>query len=107
MMAHYQYRLSTNGILPENIETFRLNSITREAYVSFVRHPDCIELVRSTGDITTTPPTNTGLVFYSPAYYFKKNIKRDTSLFTTFKEGKYWDNWCRKTIATDISRDID
>ena len=72
MMVHYQSHLSTDVLLPEDIETFRFNSITRKYHVSFVRHPEHIALVSSTGDMNTTPPVNTGLadnfkVAYSPA----------------------------------------
>ena len=61
--------------------------------------------------MTTTSPTNNGLadnfkVAYSPADSFKKSIKRNASLFTTFKEGKYWDTWCRNTLATARAHDV-
>ena len=96
MIVNYQHHLSTNNILPEDIETYRFTSIARKDHISFVRHPDSIALVSSTGDATTTPPDNTGLadnfkVAYSLAESFKKSIKRDASLFTTFNEGTYWD----------------
>ena len=80
-------------LFPEDADNFRFNSISRKECISFVNHPDTIALIRSTGDITNTPHANTGLadnfkVSYSPADLFKKYIKRDASLFNTFKEVK-------------------
>ena len=65
--------------------------MTRKDCISFVNHPDAIALISSAGDMTTTPPANTGLsdkfkVTYSLADLFKKSIEREASLFTTFKK---------------------
>ena len=111
MMVNYQSHLSTNNILPEDIETCRFTSITRKDCISFVRHPESIPLVSSRGDVTTAPPANSGLadnfkIAYFPAESFKKSIKRDASLLNTFKEGKYWDTWRRNTLATPRAQDI-
>ena len=62
MIVHYQYDLRTKELLPEDTDTLRFNSATRKDHVSFVNHPDAISLIISTGDITTTPPANIGLV---------------------------------------------
>ena len=75
-----------------------------------MNHPDDIALISLTGDITIAPPPKTGLVCnfkfaYSPADFFKKCIKRDASLFTNFKEGKYWDAWSRNALATARAQD--
>ena len=93
MMVHYQSHSRAKELSPEDTCTFRFNTITRKEYVSFVRHADDIALVSSICDMTTTPPANTVLadnfkVTYSPANSFKKYIKIDTIIFTTFKEGK-------------------
>ena len=111
MIVHYQSYFRAKDLLPEYIETFRFNSITRKDYVSFVNHPDAIALVSSTGDMTTTPPAKTGLVhnfkvtsFLSDS--FKNSIKRDASLFNTFKEGNYWGAWRRNALATTRAQDI-
>ena len=74
-------------------------------------HPDDIALISSTGEITNAPPANAGLsnnfkVTCSPASSFKKSIKRDASLFTTFKERKYWDAWPRNALATARAQDV-
>ena len=73
--------------------------------ISFAKHPDDIALMSSTGESTTKTPANTGLsdnfkVTFSPVDSFKKSIKRDSGIFTNFKEGKYWENWHRNTLAT-------
>ena len=65
----------------------------------------------STGDITTTPPTNNELVdnlkvAYSPADSLKNSIKIDASIFTTFKKGKHWDTWHMNTLATARAQDV-
>ena len=75
-----------------------------------MNHADAIALISSMWDITAKPPTNTGLVDnfkvnYSLADSFKNSIKRDSGIFTTFKEGKYWDAWRKKTLATSRAQD--
>ena len=61
MMVHYQCHLRANDLLTEDIDTFRFNSINRKDHIYFVDYPDAMALVISTGNITTTPPANTGL----------------------------------------------
>ena len=80
--------------------------MNRKDHVFFVNHPDTIALISSTDDVTYKSPANTMLedkfkVACSLADSFKKSMERDASLFTTFKEGKYWDAWHRNTLATD------
>ena len=55
-------------------------------------HPDSIALMRTTCDIITTPPANTGLVdnlkfAYSLSESFKKHVKIDASIFKTLRKG--------------------
>ena len=57
------------------------------------------------------PPENSRLADnFKVAYFlvesFKKYIKREAILFTTFKEGKHWDAWHRKTLVTARAHDI-
>ena len=35
-----------------------------------------------------------------------KILSKETQVFTTFKDGKYWDTWCRNTLATYVAQDI-
>ena len=61
--------------------------------------------------MTTKPTANSELVdnfkvAYFPAESLKNYIKRDESLFTTFKEGKCWETWRRKTLYTARAHDI-
>ena len=76
-----------------------------------MNHPNNVALISSTGDITATSPANNGLaddfkVAFSPADSLKKSIKIDASIFTTFKEGKYWGIWRRNTLVTTIVQDV-
>ena len=76
-----------------------------------MNHPDAIALISSTGNITTTPPANTGLacnfkVSRSPADSFKNSIEREAVLFTIFKEGKHWYTWHRNTLSTARAQDV-
>ena len=109
ILVYYQSHLIAKEFLPEDIDTFMFNEMSRKYLSSFVNHPDYNALIMSTGEITNKPPTNTVLahnfkVTYSPADSFKKSIKRDAGIFTTFKEGKYWDTWRRNTLATTSAR---
>ena len=61
MIVHYQSYFRTKDLLPEYIETFRFNSITRKDYVSFVKHLDVLVLKSATCDMTTKPHVNSEL----------------------------------------------
>ena len=72
--------------------------------MSFVNHLNAIALIIAIDHTTTTPPANTGLVdnfkvSQFPASLFKKSIKRDASIFTTFKEGKHWNTWHMNSLG--------
>ena len=99
-------------MMPEDPESFRFNSISRRNFNVFRLLPDSMRLLNSSGDVTVQPPpnlrpSNNPKPAYSPAESFIKSIKRDVSLFTTFKYGKFWDNWRRNTLATARAQDVD
>ena len=76
MLVHYQSHLFSKEIIPEDTDTFRLNSIRSKDWRSFVNLTYSIALISSTGYITAKPHTNTGLVdkfkvTYSPDDSFK------------------------------------
>ena len=76
-----------------------------------MNHPDTVAFISSTGDTTNPLPVNTGLVdnfkvAYSPAYSFRNSIEVDAIIFTTFKEGKYWDTWRMNTLTTARAKDV-
>ena len=105
MMFHYQRSLIEKNLFPEDMDTHRFTSTTRKDCISFSNYPDDMALLITTGDVTTTPPPHYGLdqkfkVSYSPDESLKKCIKRDESIFTAFKEVKYWDAWRGNTLAT-------
>ena len=91
---HCLSHLKARDLFPEDKESFRFNSISRRDWSNFVVDADAMSLLNSTGYITAQPPPNTGLsdhfkITYSPADSFKKSIKRDANMFTTFKDGKH------------------
>ena len=68
-------------------------------------------MISSTSDITIAPRSYLGLSCdfqstYFPAESFKNSIKRDARIFTTLKDGKYWDTWHRDTIAIARTQDV-
>ena len=90
VLVHYQSHLITKELFPEDVGSFRFNSISRKNMGAFANHPGAIALVSSAGGITANPHPNTGLagnfkVTYSRADSFKKSTKRDANLFTTLK----------------------
>ena len=111
MMFHYQRNLIAKNLFPEDMNTCRFTSTTRKDHISFSSHPGTMAFLITTGDVTSTPPPNSGLdekfkVSYSPAESFKKSIKRDANIFIAFKEGKNWDALRRNTLATSRAQDI-
>ena len=110
-MFHYERSLIAKCLFPEVIETCSFTSINSEDHISFSNHPDSMALIIITADMTATLPSSSKLdeklkVSYSPAESFKKSIKKYSSFFDTFKEGKHWDTWRRNILATDRLQDI-
>ena len=86
--------LQAKGEFPNDISSFRYNTITWEALGAFIIHSDSMRLLSSTGDITTSLLPSSGLTpiainLYSLTETFKKSIKRDASHFISFKDGKF------------------
>ena len=111
MLLHYRSHLVATGKFPEDADSFRCNTMPKKDYRSFANHPDCDDLIRASGDITAKAPRGSGLAdysksTYSPADSFKRSIKRDASIFTTFKDSKQWDTWRRNTVATARAQDV-
>ena len=84
-MLRYQRSLIAKNLFPEDMDTYRFTSITRKDYISFSSHPDAMELLITIGDVTSTPPPNSGLdekfkFSYSPAESFKK-LSKETQVF--------------------------
>ena len=97
------------GLYPDD-NSFRFTSISYEEYETFRKHRN--NTLASQGDDITTPvpknlrpPSQTNMQF-TPAETFKKSIKRDSKLFISFKDGKFWDNWRRNTLATARAQDV-
>ena len=61
VLVHYQSHLITKELFIEDTNSFRFSTVSREAWDAFVNHPDDVASISSTGDITSKPPTNTGL----------------------------------------------
>ena len=78
----------------------------------FRTHPDNMTILSQTGYIKAStprslmPPTAPEYQF-TPDKIFKKRIKRDASLFSNFKDGTFWDDQRRRTIATTNTQDVE
>ena len=62
MLVHYQCNLIAKELFPEDTSSFRLRTVSRDTWETFVNHPDDIALVSSTGDVTIRSPPRTLLV---------------------------------------------
>ena len=80
-------------------------------YDVFRKHSDNLTTISQAGDVKLSIPRS----IMSPtlpahqftlAEMFKKSIKRDASLLSTFKDRKFWDNRCRSTISTSNVKDV-
>ena len=90
---------------PSEPHEFRRNETTRESHIKLKGSPESTKILQSSGDLSTNhPPGLSGSSGSSgrcsqqpiPVESFKRSIKRDSSNFTNFKEGKHWDAWRRK-----------
>ena len=74
-------------------------------------NPDPHSLLEATKNLPSNPPPGFNASCNSsstctPVDTFNRSIKRDSSQFTNFKYGKYWDTCLRKTLATDRAYDV-
>ena len=110
MLLFLQNHLQDQGLYPDD-GSFRFTSITFEDCEIFRTHPDNKTRASQDDDIRASvsrsflTPNQTSLC--TPAENFKKSIKRDASLFVAFKDGKFWDNWRRSTLAIARAQDAD
>ena len=77
---HYQSHLLETELFHEDVDTFRINLMTRKDHMCLVDHLYDIALINLTGAMTTDPHDNTGLVdnfkvSYSPDDSFKSLSK--------------------------------
>ena len=77
----------------------------------FKTHPGNLTILSQDGDTkVSTPrslmPLNVPAHQFTPDDIFKKRIKKDNSLFSNFKDGKFWDNWRRSTTCTSNANDV-
>lgn len=81
----------------EKGEDFRLKNIDIGAFKDFKLSPECTQMQYAQGDITRTPiailasahsPAASQYKTLTPAESFKRGIKRDSTIFNPFKEGK-------------------
>ena len=90
------------GLFPDD-GSFRCTSITLQDHEIFTKDPDNKTRASQDDDIRSAvprsylSPNQTSLC--TPAENFKKSIKRDASLFVSFEDGKFWDNYRRSTLA--------
>ena len=89
--SHRKY-LQDQGLIPDN-NSFHFTSISYEKHNTF--RIDYNDALASQGNNITTPiprnllsPSQINTRF-SPAEIFKKSAKRDASIFTSFKAGKF------------------
>ena len=92
-------------------EDFRVKDIDSEDFDNFKFSADYTKYQHQVGDITKTPPTNLSNITSksgtcTPAESFKKGIKRDSTIYNIFKDGKNWDNWRRHLKATAMAQDV-
>ena len=112
MIGHCKNRLIANRQFPSEASTFRCSTITQKSWHDFVDHPNARKALISTSDLTRNPPPGIGLPpdfrnSQTPAETFKKSIKRNANLFPTFKDGMFWDNWKRSTLAIARAQDAE
>ena len=103
-LLHYQKHLLDQKFHPDDV-SFRHVSITLHDFNAFRTHPDNLDALSQAGDIkVATPrsflPPNAPVCQLTPTETFKKSTKRDASLLSNFKDGKFWDKWRRSAIAT-------
>ena len=100
----------------EKGDDFRLKDIDVALFEDFKLSPACTQMQYARCDITATPPSsltsshspnvNQNRVC-TPAESFRKGIKRDSTIFNTFKDEKQWDTWRRHLRATSMAQNTD
>ena len=108
MLLFYQNYLQEQGLFPDD-GSFRHISISFEDCEIFRKDPDNKTRASQDDDIRSPVPrsllSSNQTSSCTPAENFKKSIKRDATLFPTFKDGKHWNNWRRSTLAIARAQD--
>ena len=105
-LSNYDTYRQSKRDWPEGASELRYNTIPIDDWEDFIRDPSSTRILEETGDITSNPPpgfagsSKASSYQLTPVESFKRSIKRDSSQFTNFKEGKHWDTWRRNTLAT-------
>ena len=66
----------------------------------------CPTQVSSASTSSSSSPTTSKPSPYSPTQLFKRNIKRDPSLFPTLKDERFNDNWHRSFVTQARAQDV-
>ena len=70
-------------------------------------------MLKFTGDVNSNPLPGLARSSGSSSHQltlvesFKRTMKRESNLFSNFKEGKDWDTWRRNTLVTSKAQDVD
>ncbi len=96
--SFYIHRHNEGNPLGNDPDKWR--TITADEFNAYRTSP---EYISSTG---LPVVDNTSRRVVSPLDVFKKGIKRDPTYFTDLKDGKYFDDWRRKTEAVAIAQDV-
>ena len=91
-LLFYQNYLKEQGLFPDD-GSFRCTSISLQDCKIFRQEPDNKTRASQDNDIRTPVPRSllspNQTTSHTPAETFKKSIKRDATLFPTFKDGKH------------------
>ena len=112
-LSNYDTYRQSKGDWPAGASELRYNTISIDDWEDFIHNPTSTRMLAETGNTTSNPPpgfagsSKASSRQLTPVESFKRSIKRDSSQFTNFKEGKYWDTWRRNALATARAQDID
>ena len=97
-------------------EDCRITDVGANLFEEFKLSPAYAQVQCSQGDTSKTPPSSLSSSHspntqqnrsYAPNESFRKRIKRYSTIFNTFKDGKQWDSQRRHLKATSMTQDID
>ena len=112
-LARYNDYRQAKGNWPLDAKDLRYNDISIDDWENFIRDPTSTRMLIAAGDIASNPPpgfagsSKSSSNQLTLAESFKRSVKRDSSQFNNFKEGKYWDTWRRNTLATARAQNVD
>jgi hypothetical protein len=102
LQKYITYRAATGNPIGDTLEAWK--NVTADDFNNFRASKEFLTTINSPTTAPSLTPAPRKPV--TPLELFKKGIKRDPTYFPELRDGKYFDDWRRKTESQAVSQDV-